>query len=383
MSARRAFVVVLDGCGCGALPDAADYGDAGAHTLRHVGEAVGGLRLPELTALGLGDIDDLPGAPPAPSPAAHGLLAPRGRGKDTVTGHWELMGASPPDPPTYPDGFPDEVIDAFRRETGRDVIGNEVMEGIAAIERFGERHLETGALVVYTSADSVFQVAAHTSLVAEDELHHICARAREMLRGEHAVGRVIARPFDGDPGAFSRTAGRRDFPLDPPRNHVDVLAERGVPVHGVGKVSQIMAGRGIAESHPGADNPTAIASVDRLVETLDAGLVFANLVDTDTVHGHRGDPHGFHDSLVASDAAIGRWLRALGPGDLLVVTADHGCDPTHPGSDHTREFAPLLASFDGHAGRRADGEMARVGASVVRWLTGDGAPDLPGEPFAP
>lgn len=383
MSGRRAFVVVLDGCGCGPLPDAADYGDGGAHTLRHVAEAVGGLRLPTLTRLGLGNIDDLPGAEPVSGPVVHGLIAPRGPGKDTVTGHWELMGASTSGPPAYPDGFPPEVIDAVRSEAGREIIGNEASEGLAAIERHGAEHLRTGALIVYTSADSVFQVAAHTELVPEAELHAICERARSVLRGEHAVGRVIARPFQGEPGAFRRTSGRRDYPLDPPRNHVDEIAGRGVPVHGVGKVGQVLAGRGVTADHPGADNVSAIASIDRLVDELETGFVFANLVDTDTVHGHRKDPEGFHGSLAATDAAVGGWLERMRPGDLLALTADHGCDPTHPGSDHTREFAPLLAVHAGHDGRRVGGAMACVGASALRWLTGEDAPGLPGEPFVP
>ncbi|HWH43934.1 MAG TPA: phosphopentomutase [Thermoleophilaceae bacterium] len=381
MSGTRAFVVVLDGCGCGHLPDAADYGDEGAHTLRHVAEAVGGLRLPALTALGLGNVDELPGAPPADTPAIHGRLAPRGPGKDTVTGHWELMGASTPGPPVYRDGFPPEVVEAVRRATGREFIGNEMSEGLAAIERHASAHLESGALILYTSADSVFQVAAHVDLVPEPDLYEVCERARAVLTGEHAVGRVIARPFEGAPGAFSRTAGRRDYPIDPPRNHVDVLAERGVPVHGVGKVAEIMGGRGFTESHPGSDNAAAIESVERLAAGLEAGLVFANLVDTDTVHGHRKDPEGFHASLQRTDEAVARWLATMGPGDLLVLTADHGCDPAHPGSDHTREFAPLLAFREAHDGRRVEGEMACVGASAVRWLTGEDAPGLPGTPF--
>lgn len=382
--ARRAFVVVLDAVGCGALPDAARYGDAGANTLAHLAEALGGLDLPAFARLGLGNVAPILGVAPSARPAVHGRLAPLGAGKDTVSGHWELMGVCAGEPPTYPAGFPPEVIEAFERATGRGVIGNEASEGLRALEEHGPRHLRTGELIVYTSQDSVFQVAAHISVVSEAELYRHCAAARELLRGPHAVGRVIARPFDGEPGAFRRTPGRRDLTLPPPgETQLDRFAARGVPVHAVGKVGQVFAGRGVSEEHAAHDNPTAIAAVDRLLADLDRGLVFANLVDTDQVHGHRRDPEGFRDSLAATDAALAGWLERLRPGDLLVLTADHGCDPTHPGSDHTREFAPLLATFAGHDGRRADGLLADVGASVARWLTGDRAAALPGEPFVP
>jgi phosphopentomutase len=384
VSARRAFVVVLDGCGCGALPDAAEYGDAGADTLAHVAAAAGGLALPALARLGLGNLGEIVGVPPCARPSLHGRLAPRGAGKDTMTGHWELMGASAPDPPTYPGGFPPEVVALVERAAGRGVICNAPREGLAAIEEFGPRQLETGELIVYTSADSVLQLAAHVDVVGEDELHAICARVRAELPAEHAVGRVIARPFEGEPGALRRRgSGRRDFALAPPeRTYLDELAADGVEVHAVGKVGQVFAGRGIAAEHPGADNAQAIASIDRLVAGLDGGLVFANLVDTDTVHGHRKDVDGFRRSLEATDAAVGRWLEALAPGDLLVLSADHGCDPTHPGTDHTREHVPLLAHHAGAPARRVDGPMASVGASLLRWLSGRDA-DLPGEPFVP
>ncbi len=375
--------MVIDACGCGAAPDAADYGDAGTNTLAHVAEAVGGLRVPALASLGLGSITQVAGVAPAESPAVHGRLAPIGPGKDTTAGHWGLMGVAAGAAPTYPAGFPPEVIEAFERATGREVLCNAPSEGLRALEEHGKRHLETGALIVYTSQDSVFQVAAHTSVVAEPELYTYCAAARELLDGEHAVGRVIARPFEGEPGAFRRTPGRRDFSLEPPeRSHLDEVCAAGLPVHSVGKVSQVFAGRGITEEHSGPDNPTALAAITRLVTELDEGLVFANLVDTDQLYGHRKDVNGFHAALREIDSAVADWLRALRPGDLLVITADHGCDPTHAGTDHTREYVPLLATFSGHDGRRADGVLADVGASAVRWLTGrDG--DLPGTPFVP
>jgi phosphopentomutase len=311
----------------------------------------------------------------------HGRLHPLGPGKDTTTGHWELMGASAPDLPTYPGGFPPEVIDAFSRATGRGVLCNEPIEGLRAIDEFAERHAATGDLIVYTSADSVFQVAAHVEVVPPDELYAHCQAARELLTGEHAVGRVIARPFEGRPGAYRRTAGRRDLTLPPPaRTYLDLLTELGVPVHAVGKVGQVFAGRGVAREHPAHDNPTAIAAIDGLAASLDGGLVFANLVDTDQVHGHRKDTAGFHAALREIDSAVARWLEALGDEDLLVLTADHGCDPAHPGTDHTREYAPLLAAFTGSGSRRVDAPMACVGASAFRWLTGHDA-ELPGDPF--
>ena len=371
-------MVVLDAVGCGALPDAELYGDGGANTLAHVAEAVGGLELSTLERLGLGNVMPIEGVAPVEGPAIHGRLWPLGPGKDTRTGHWELMGASAPDSPTYPNGFPPEVIDAFRRATGRGVLCNRPLEGLSAIEEHGARH---GELIVYTSQDSVFQVAAHVGAVPPDELYRHCRAARSILTGEHAVGRVIARPFAGEPGAFRRTAGRRDFALPPSgRTYLDLLAGSGIPVCSVGKVAQVFAGRGISEERPAPDSPTAIAALDELVAEWPGGLVFANLVDTDQVYGHRKDTAGFHAALREVDAAVARWLEAMDEDDLLVLTADHGCDPAQSGTDHTREHAPLLAVHTAHESRRVDGPMACVGASVFRWLT-DRDADLPGEPF--
>jgi phosphopentomutase len=381
IAGRRAFVIVLDACGAGALPDADEYGDAGTNTLRHVGEAEGGLDLPTLARLGLGNIIEVPGVAPVPDPAVHGRLAPLGHGKDTTTGHWELMGVAAPHAPVYPQGFPPEVIDEFTAATGRAILCNEPREGLRALEEFGPEHLETGALILYTSQDSVFQLAAHVDVVPEEELYRHCAAARAILTDEHAVGRVIARPFDGGQGAFERTPGRRDFALDPPaRTYLDELADHGGDVHAVGKVGQVFNGRGISAAYSAPDNALGIEVTERLMGELSEGLVFTNLVDTDQVFGHRKDTAGFHAALREIDAAVERWLEAMRPDDLLVLTADHGCDPTHPGTDHTREFAPLLATFRGQDGRRADGLLADVGASVMLWLTGEGA-ELPGEPF--
>jgi phosphopentomutase len=383
---RRAFVVVLDACGAGELPDAADYGDAGANTLGHVSEAAGGLDLPVLGALGLGSVLPLVGVPPAADPVMHGRLHPLGPGKDTITGHWELMGViTPVALRTYPDGFPEEIVEQLIDATGRGVLLNQPYNGVSAIEDYGEQHLKTGDLIVYTSADSVLQIAAHIDEVPPAELYAACAAAREIMSGEHAVGRVIARPFRGEPGAFERTTGRRDLAIEPPaRSYLEELRADGVPVHSVGKVKQVFANVGIDRGHPGATNEEAIRWTETLMDELESGLVFANFVETDQVYGHRSDVPGFHGALKVIDAAVGRWLEKLDPErDLLVLTADHGCDPTTPGSDHTREHAPLLARFAGHEGRRHDGPFSDVGASALRWLAGRDAPELPGESFVP
>jgi phosphopentomutase len=382
-SSRRAVVVVLDACGAGELPDSGDYGDAGADTLVHLADAVGGLELPVLGGLGLGCIRLLRGVQPAAAPALHGRLHPLGPGKDSTTGHWELMGAVPPRAmPTYPAGFPAEVLETLRATTGRDFCCNAPANGIVAIDEFGEHHLRSAELILYTSQDSVLQIAAHENVMGEAELHGLCATVREAMTGEHAVGRVIARPFRGSAGAFVRTEGRRDFALVPPsRSYLDELQADGVPVHAVGKVRDLFAGVGIDVAHPGATNSGAIASTTALLAGLDSGLVFANLVETDQLYGHRKDVDGFHAALREIDTAVGHWLTLMRPGDLLILTADHGCDPAAPHTDHTREHVPLLAAFEGNGGRRHDGPMADAGASVLRWLAGRDAPELVGEPF--
>ena len=381
---RRVFVVVLDACGVGALPDAADYGDAGTNTLGHLAERVGGLDLPCLGALGLGSILPLAGVPPADPPQAiHGRLAAVGPGKDSTTGHWELMGVvAPAAPPTYPRGFPDAVVKRLEALAGCPLLCNRPYNGIAAIDDFGEEHLRTGHPILYTSQDSVLQIAAHVDVLPEPDLHALCARVRAALDAPHAVGRVIARPFTGAPGAFLRTAGRKDFALSPPApSHLDVLAERGVPVHSVGKVADLFDGRGIAERHAGATNAEALAQVTRLLERLDEGLVFANLIETDQAYGHRKDREGFHAALRDADQCVGAWRDRLRPGDLLVLTSDHGVDMDAPHTDHTREHAFLLACGPEVGGRRHDGPLSDVGATAVRWLTGEDAPQLPGRPF--
>jgi phosphopentomutase len=383
---RRAFVIVIDACGAGELPDSAEYGDAGTNTLGHVAEAAGGLDLPVLASLGLGNILPLVGVPPVDDPVVHGRLHPLGPGKDTITGHWELMGVvTPVALRTYPDGFPDDVVAALEAATGRGVLCNRPYSGTEVIDDFGRQHLETGDLIVYTSADSVLQIAAHEDKVPLPELYAACAAAREIMTGVHAVGRVIARPFRGEPGHFRRTEGRRDIALNPPgRSYLEELQAAGVPVHTVGKIGQVFNGIGVDEQHKGSTNAAAMAATAELIDSLESGFVFANLVETDQLFGHRNDVEGFHGALREIDAAVGEWLPRLDPErDMLVITADHGVDPTHPGTDHTREHVPLLARFTGHEGRRNDGPFADVGASVLRWLAGRDAPGLPGTPFTP
>jgi phosphopentomutase len=380
---RRAAVIVLDACGVGALPDAEAYGDAGSNTLGHLAERVGGLRLPTLERLGLGSILPLRGVAPAPAPVLHGRLAPLGPGKESTTGHWELMGVVPEHPlPTYPDGFPPEVIEALEQMTGRRFCCNRPYSGTEVIEDYGPRHLESEELILYTSADSVLQIAAHVDVLDEPGLYDVCRVARELMSGEHAVGRVIARPFEGEPGSFRRREGRRDYAAMPPgRSYLQELQDAGLRVHGVGKISDLFAGVGIDEKHDGATNAKGIAATTALLRDLDTGLIFVNLVETDQVYGHRHDVEGFHAALREIDAAVADWLGLLGEDDLLVLTADHGVDPDAPHTDHTREYAPLLAVFEGHEGRRHDGPLADVGASAMRWLTGHDVRSLAGEPF--
>jgi len=393
MRDRRAIVLVIDACGVGALPDAERYGDAGTNTLAHLAEAVGGLELPTLGTLGLGSILPLRGVAPAEDPAIHGRLHALGPGKDSISGHWELMGVVLAHPlPTYPDGFPPQVIAGLVEAMGHEVICNRPYNGIAAIEDFGSEHLRTGALILYTSQDSVLQLAAHVERMSPAELYRACAAARAVMTGEHAVGRVIARPFTGAEGAFERTAGRRDFALRPPaRSYLQELQDAGVEVHGVGKICDLFAGVGVSRSHPGASNAQALASVDGLLEALDRGLVFANLIETDQTYGHRKDVQGFARALREIDSHLALMLARLREGDLLVVTADHGVDLAHPGTDHTREHAPLLAVTGAMArsrarggrlgGHRHDGPLADVGATVLRWLAGTEAQALPGATF--
>src|SRR6201984_1712676 len=353
----RACVIVLDAVGAGELPDAAEYGDEGSNTLGNVARAVGGLDLPTLEALGLGNVEPLDGCAPQPgAPAIAGRLLERSKGKDTTTGHWELIGVVTPQPmPTYPLGFPDEVIDPFMNRTGRGVLGNRAASGTEIIQELGEEHQRTGKWIVYTSADSVFQIAAHEETVPLEELYAACRTAREILTGKHAVGRVIARPFAGEPG-----------------NYLTLLREAGQKVYGVGKIGDIFAGQDIDESNPTKSNIEGIQVTERLLRAVDEGFIFVNLVETDMLWGHRNDPVNFHRCLQDFDRRLPDLLDALGPRDLLILTSDHGCDPTTPSTDHSREHALLLAYVAGRnaAGRIYEGEFSDFGETVNAWLGG-------------
>ncbi|MGZ4339274.1 MAG: phosphopentomutase [Gaiellaceae bacterium] len=384
----RACVIVLDAVGAGELPDAAEFGDEGSNTLANVARAVGGLDLPTLEALGLGNVEPLAGCAPQPgAPAIAGRLLERSKGKDTTTGHWELMGVVTPQAmPTYPLGFPDEVIDPFMNRTGRGVLGNRPASGTEIIQELGEEHQKTGKWIVYTSADSVFQIAAHEETVPLEELYGACRTAREILIGKHAVGRVIARPFTGSPGAYERTANRHDFSLEPRRpNYLSLIRDAGHKVYGVGKIPDIFAHQDVDEEFPTKSNVEGIQRTEELLRTVDDGLIFVNLVETDSLWGHRNDPENFHRCLQDFDRRLPDLLDALRPSDLLILTSDHGCDPTTPSTDHSREHALLLAYVEGRnaAGRIIeDGEFADVGATVNAWLGGKAAPrGVPGAPF--
>lgn len=384
----RACVIVLDAVGAGELPDAASYGDEGSNTIGNVARAVGGLDLPALEALGLGNVLPLEGCPPQQgAPAVAGRLLERSKGKDTTIGHWELMGIVTPTPmPTYPHGFPYDVIDPFMNRTGRSVLGNKPASGTEIILELGEEHQKTGKWIVYTSADSVLQIAAHEETVPLEELYDACRVAREILTGKHAVGRVIARPFTGEPGNYERTTNRHDFSLEPPRpNYLSLIRAAGHKVYGVGKIFDIFAGCDVDESNPTKSNVEGINKIVELLKTIDSGFVFANLVETDQLWGHRNDPVNFHRCLQDFDRRLEDILEALLPGDLLIVTSDHGCDPTTPSTDHSREHALLLAYAAGrNAGGRIHegGEFADVGATVNAWLGGK-APSrgIPGKPI--
>lgn len=343
----RVFVIVLDGVGMGELPDADRYGDRGANTLLHVAEHVGGLRLPTLQRLGLGNLLPMPGVRPVLAPeGARARLAEKSAGKDSTTGHWEMMGLVLDEPfPTYPDGFPRDLLDAWSERVERGWIGNCAASGTEIIDRLGVQHRETGAFIVYTSADSVFQVAAHEATVPIERLYEACRVARTMLTGRHAVGRVIARPFEGTPGAWKRTSRRKDFSLAPHApTLLDTLTEAGHRVVTVGKVDDLFAGRGVRDAIHTKDNEEGEAVLLDLVKRSGEGLVFANLVDFDTQYGHRNDPVGFARALERFDVTLADLLGRLRGDEMVWITADHGNDPTTPGTDHTREYTPLIVA---------------------------------------
>ncbi|MDL2319120.1 phosphopentomutase [Eubacteriales bacterium OttesenSCG-928-A19] len=343
MTNKKAILIVLDGVGAGAAPDADAYGDVGANTLRHVAEA-GHPDLPNLRALGLGNLPDSGLAPAETLMGAYGRCQEQSAGKDTTTGHWEMAGLITRTPfPVFPDGFPPEVMQPFEAAIGRGTLGNYASSGTEILDVLGEEHMRTGKPIVYTSADSVFQIAAHEEVIPHEELWRICEIARGILTGPYAVGRVIARPFVGTPGAFVRTGNRRDFSVVPPSDTLlDVLSRNGYDVAGVGKIEDIFAHRGLTLSDHAAGNDACLASTLKMLELELNGMLFVNLVDFDSVYGHRNDIDGFARALEAVDRAVPAILERMGPDDVLIFTADHGCDPGFPGTDHTREFVPLL-----------------------------------------
>lgn len=341
----RVILIVLDSVGCGDAPDVADYGDQGSNTLANTARAVGGLNLPNLASLGLGNLTDIKGVPPVRvAQGAYGRLTEISAGKDTTTGHWELTGLPLEKPfPVYPNGFPDDLIRKFESLVGRKVIGNYPASGTEIIKVLGDEHVATGNLIVYTSADSVFQIAAHEEVVPLNELYRICTLARNLLTGEHAVSRVIARPFVGKSGHFTRTENRRDFSVEPNGETIlDAIKASGKEVFAIGKIEDIFAHRGITRSDHTGNN---MAGIDSIVASLDEsfeGLVFANLVDFDALYGHRNNPRGYADALVAFDRRLPEILNRMKNSDVLIITADHGNDPTTPSTDHSRERTPVL-----------------------------------------
>ncbi|GCE12188.1 phosphopentomutase [Tengunoibacter tsumagoiensis] len=342
----RAIVVVLDGVGAGENPDAALYGDEGASSLEHCAQAIHGLALPNLGAIGLGNITPISGTPPrSDAIGAYGRMASAAAGKDSTTGHWEMSGVVLQRAlPTYPHGFPAEVVSAFEHAIGRGTIGNKVASGTEIIKELGEEHVRTGRPILYTSADSVFQIAAHQEIIPLPELYHICEIARGMLTGEHAVGRVIARPFIGEPGNFKRTEHRRDFSLAPTGvTLLDLLQKAGKDVIAIGKIEDLFAGRSITQRDHTETNQDGMAATLRYLEQDFHGLLFVNLVEFDMLWGHRRDSEGYAQALRDVDAWLPQVQRLLRPGDALFFTADHGVDPTYRGTDHTREMVPLLA----------------------------------------
>ena len=383
----RVIVLVLDGCGIGALPDAADYGDAGSNTLVHTARAAGGLRVPVLERLGLGVLDDLNGVRRVPEhEAAVGVMLERSAGKDSTTGHWELCGLIVSKPfPTYPRGFPADIIRVFEAAVGRSVLGNVAASGTQIIADLGVEHLRTGQPIVYTSADSVLQIAAHEAVIPVEQLYEWCRLARGILTDEHAVSRVIARPFVGGPGAFVRTDRRRDFSLPPVgRTVLDALHECGIPVVGIGKIEDLFTGRGITRAVHTHDDTDGIAQTVAAARDLEHGFIFTNLVELDQVYGHRNNVSGYARHLEEIDMHFPDVMEVCRPGDLLMITADHGNDPTTGSTDHARERVPVLAwrpqlARGVRLGQRAS--FADVGATVADAL---GCPwDGAGESFKP
>jgi phosphopentomutase len=349
----RVVMIVLDSCGCGAAPDAAQYGDAGADTLGNMSVKLGGLTLPHLQGLGLGHLTTILGVPPVAKPqAAYGKMREASAGKDTTTGHWEMAGLQVDRGfPTFPNGFPAELMQRFEKQIGRGTLGNKPASGTAILDELGPEHIKTGKPIVYTSADSVFQIAAHEEVIPIEELYRVSEIARKLV-DELPVARVIARPFVGEPGAFKRTYNRKDFSMPPAeRTVLDELVDARLPVIGVGKIWDIFAGRGISDSLHSEGNADGCQLTLEAMDKIDRGVVFTNLVDFDMLYGHRRDPAGYYRALQEFDAFLPKLEERLGPRDLVVLTADHGNDPTYRGTDHTREFVPLIVMGAKAAGR--------------------------------
>ena len=385
MLVEKIILIVLDSVGVGELPDAAAFDDTGANTLLHVAEAYGGLNLPTLQRLGLGNIIAVPGVGPAEFPtASYGRMAERSPGKDTVTGHWELAGLiSKVRFPSFPNGFPQEVIDEFEAKAGVGTLYNRPASGTVVIEQLGPEHMKTGKVIIYTSADSVFQIAAHEEIVPLESLYEMCHIARSIL-DKHRVARVIARPFVGVPGSFTRTYGRRDFCMEPPsQTLLERLREVGFPVLGVGKIKDIFAGRGVSKSVHTEGNRDAMEKTIVLNRSVGRGLIFVNLVDFDMVYGHRRNAEGYARALEETDRLLHVLVGELDDKTALFITGDHGCDPTHTRhTDHTREYVPVLAKIPGvpvgkDLGTRST--FADLAATVGQLLAVE--LDLPGEPF--
>ncbi len=373
MDRRRFLILVADSAGCGALPDAREYGDEGSDTIGNTSRAVGGLSLPVLGRMGLGHLTAIAGVPPDPAPTGfHGRMAERSRGKDTITGHWEMMGIVVADGLSlFPRGFPPEIVEPFVRETGvPGILGNRAASGTVIIQELGEEHQRTGKPIVYTSADSVFQIAAHEETVPLETLYSWCAIARRQL-DRWRVARVIARPFVGEPGRYVRTYNRRDFAIAAPGPTVlDRLVEVGIPVFGVGKIPDIFDHKGITDEIHTEGNADGLARTRALLDRVDHGLVFVNLVDFDMLYGHRNDPAGYARALEEMDRALPGILGKLRPGEIGAITADHGCDPTTPSTDHSREYVPLLVHAPGRGGGALGtrDSFADLGATVAEFF---------------
>ncbi len=341
----RVIMIVLDSVGIGELPDAGEYGDKGSNTLGNIVKVCNGIKLPNLSRLGMGKIDGVDYlSVPENVTGSYGRMAEVSKGKDTITGHWEIAGLQLEYPfPTYPDGFPTEVLDEFEKLTGRGVLGNCAASGTEIIKEYGEEHMKTGKLIVYTSADSVFQIAAHEEVVSLEELYRICSIAREMLQGEHMVGRVIARPFIGEPGNFTRTPNRRDFSAEPTSDTVlDILNKKGLDVIAVGKIEDIFSKKGVTVAEHTKSNMDGVDVTLKFMGQENRGLIFTNLVDFDMVFGHRNNPEGYKQALEEFDNRLPEILSAMRDNDMLIITADHGCDPTTPSTDHSREHVPVI-----------------------------------------